>query len=100
MRGRSVIVVLKLDLIHHFDPVFFLRFLLFTTAFQMLGTVSANILMRKNSLSSFNLGMAMTDRGGPAIVLVTIALDLGIISETFFVTLVLIAIFTSLSAGT
>ena len=55
--------------------------------------------MRQDWLSSFNLGMAMSNRGGPAIVLATIALDLGIINETFFVTLILIAIVTSLSSG-
>jgi Kef-type K+ transport system membrane component KefB len=94
------IVGLKLDLIRHFDVLFFLWFLVFTTAFQMIGTMAAARLIRQDWLSSFNLGMAMTDRGGPAIVLATIALDLGIINETFFVTLVLIAIITSLSAGT
>jgi Kef-type K+ transport system membrane component KefB len=94
------IVGLKLDLIRHFDPLFFIWFLLFTTAFQMLGTMTAARLLGRDWLSSLNLGMAMTDRGGPAIVLATIALELGIINETFFVTLVLIAITTSLSAGT
>lgn len=93
------IVGLKLDLIHHFNPLFFLWFLLFTTGFQMLGTMSAARLMRRDWLSSFNLGIAMTDRGGPAIVLATVTFDLGIINETFFVTLVLIAIITSLTAG-
>jgi hypothetical protein len=41
----------------------------------------------------------MNARGGPGIVLATVAFDLGIINETFFATLVLIAIITSLSAG-
>jgi Kef-type K+ transport system membrane component KefB len=41
----------------------------------------------------------MNTRGGPGIVLATIAFDFGIINETFFVTLVLIAIITSLIAG-
>jgi Kef-type K+ transport system membrane component KefB len=43
--------------------------------------------------------MAMNARGGPGIVLATVAFDLGIINEAFFVTLVLIAIVTSLAAG-
>lgn len=94
------IVGLKIDLIHHFDMLFFLGFLLFTTAFQMLSTVGSARLLRKDWLSSFNLGVAMTNRGGPAIVLATVAFELGIINETFFVTLILIAIATSLSAGT
>ena len=93
------IVGLKLDLVRHGDLLFFLWFLLFTTAFQLLGTMIAARAMRQDWLSSFNLGMAMSNRGGPAIVLATIALDLGIINETFFVTLILIAIVTSLSSG-
>jgi Kef-type K+ transport system membrane component KefB len=41
----------------------------------------------------------MNARGGPGIVLATVAFDLGIINQTFFVTLVLMAIVTSLLAG-
>jgi hypothetical protein len=41
----------------------------------------------------------MNTRGGPGIVLATVVYDLGIINETFFVTLVLVAIMTSLFAG-
>ncbi len=41
----------------------------------------------------------MNARGGPGIVLATVAFDLGLISETFFVALVLVAIVTSLIAG-
>lgn len=94
------IVGLKLDLVHHLNPLFLVGFLLFTTAFQMLGTMGAARMLKQDWLSSFNLGIALTDRGGPAIVLATVAFDLGIINETFFVTLVLIAIITSLTAGT
>lgn len=93
------IVGLKLDVVRHLDLPFFLWFLLFTTALQMLGTMAAARLLGRDWLSSLNLGVAMTDRGGPAIVLATVALDLGIINEKFFVSIVLIAIVTSLTAG-
>jgi len=94
------IVGLKLDFIHNFAPLFFLFFLTFTTLFQLLGTVLSAKLLKKDWLSSFNLGVAMSTRGGPGIVLATVAFDLGIINEVFFVTLVSIAIVTSLFAGT
>jgi Kef-type K+ transport system membrane component KefB len=94
------IVGLKLDLIRQFDVQFFLFFLLFTTAFETAGTLLASKLIRKDWLTSFNFAVAMNTRGGPGIVLATIAYDLGIINATFFVTLVLIAILTSLLAGT
>lgn len=93
------IVGLKLDLIYHFDLPFFLGFLLFTTTFATLGTLLALRLAKEDWLTSFNISVAMNARGGPGIVLATVAFDLGIISQTFFVTLVLIAIVTSLLAG-
>lgn len=93
------VVGLKLDLIHHFDPVLFFGFLAFSAFFETLGTVTAARLSGKDWLSSFNLGVAMNTRGGPGIVLATVAFDMGIINETFFVVLVMIAIVTSLLAG-
>ena len=93
------IVGLKLDLVRHFDPWFFGWFLLVTTAVQMLGTMASARLLGKDTLSSLNFGVAMSDRGGPAIVLATVAFEFGIINETFFVSLVLIAVITSLMAG-
>jgi Kef-type K+ transport system membrane component KefB len=93
------VVGLKLDLIHHFNFQFFLAFLLFAVAIKTLGAVTAARLARQDWLSSFNLGVAMNARGGPGIVLATVAFDLGIINETFFAVLVMIAIVTSLAAG-
>jgi Kef-type K+ transport system membrane component KefB len=93
------IVGLKLDFIHSFKPFFFLWFVLFTTAFQFLGTMLSARLIRRDWLSSVNLSVAMSTRGGPGIVLATIAFETGIINESFFLTLVLIAIVTSLFAG-
>lgn len=94
------VVGLKLDFIHNFDAMFFLWFLAFTTLFQLAGTIVSAKLIKKDWLSSFNFGVAMSTRGGPGIVLASVAFDLGIINETFFLTLVLIAIITSLFAGT
>lgn len=92
-------VGLKLDLIHHFDPLFFAGFLLFAVAIKTAGTVGAARLAGQDWLSSLNLGVAMNARGGPGIVLATVAYDLGIISEPFFSALVMLAIVTSLAAG-
>jgi Kef-type K+ transport system membrane component KefB len=93
------IVGLKLDLIHHLDLPFLLGFLLFSSFFETSGTIAAARLIKKDWLSSFNLGVAMNTRGGPGIVLATVAFDYGIIDETFFAALVTIAILTSLLAG-
>ena len=93
------VIGLKLDLIYHFDIMFFLGFLFFAVAFQAVGTLMALKLAKEDWLSSFNIAVAMNARGGPGIVLATIAFDLGIINQTFFVTLVLLALVTCLMAG-
>ncbi len=93
------IVGLKLDLIRHFDLGFLIWFLLFSSFFEIIGTMMVTKAIKKDWLTSFNLGVAMNTRGGPGIVLATVVFDLGIINETFFVTLVLAAVITSLAAG-
>ena len=93
------VVGLKLDLIHHFDLTFFAAFLLFAVAVKTLGTMMAALAARQHWLSSWNLAVAMNARGGPGIVLATVAFDLGIINDNFFAVLVVVAIVTSLAAG-
>jgi Kef-type K+ transport system membrane component KefB len=93
------VVGLKLDLVHQFDPVFFLAFLLFSTALKGVGALGVGRIVRQSWKSSVNFAVALNARGGPGIVLATVAFDLGLISETFFVALVLVAIVTSLVAG-
>jgi Kef-type K+ transport system membrane component KefB len=93
------VVGLKLDLIHSLDIFFFLGFLLFSTALKGGGALAVGRLIKQKRLASLNLAVALNARGGPGIVLATVAFDLGLISETFFVALVLTAIITSLIAG-
>jgi len=93
------VIGLKLDLIHHFNVWLFLGFFLFATTFQTIGTLFALKLAKVDWLSSFNIAVAMNARGGPGIVLATIAFDLGIINQTLFVTFILLALVTSLMAG-
>jgi K+:H+ antiporter len=93
------IVGLKLDLGRQFDPVFFFGFLAFCTLVKTVGTVAAGWLATRDRRSTINLAAALNARGGPGIVLATVAFDAQIIDERFFVTLVLMAVFTSLAAG-
>jgi len=93
------IVGLKIDLVHHFQPLFFLGFLLFTTIVEAIGSILAARHLRKDWFSTLNICVAMTTRGGPGIVLATVAFDLGIINEVLFVTMVLVAISTSIISG-
>src|SRR5438132_5371682 len=93
------VVGLKLDLIHSLDLVFFLFFLIFFLFLKVAGSLVVGRLIKQKRLGSLNLAIALNARGGPGIVLATVAFDLGLISETFFVGLVLTAIITSLIAG-
>lgn len=48
---------------------------------------------------SWSLAVALNARGGPGIVLASVAYATGIINQTFFVSLVMLSIVTSLLAG-
>jgi Kef-type K+ transport system membrane component KefB len=50
-------------------------------------------------LDIVNLAMTCNARGGPGIVLASVALDAGIISASFFTTLVVTAVLTSQACG-
>ncbi len=71
----------------------------FSTALKSIGALAVGKMVRQSRLSSVNLAVALNARGGPGIVLASVAFDLRLISETFFVALVLVAIVTSLIAG-
>ena len=93
------IVGLKLDLLRSFDPAFFLGFFLFCCVVKSLATAVAGRLTTGDWLSTANLAAALNTRGGPGIVLASVAFDAGIIDERFFITMVLTAVVTSLFAG-
>jgi Kef-type K+ transport system membrane component KefB len=93
------IVGLKLDLLKSFDLWFFLGFFLFCCVVKSLATAVAGRLSTGDWLSTANLTAALNTRGGPGIVLASVAFDAQIIDERFFITLVLTAVVTSLFAG-
>lgn len=94
------IVGLRLDLVHGFDPLFFLVFLAFACAAKALSVYGGARLAGESRFASTNLAVAMNARGGPGIVLATVAFDAAIINEEFYAALVLLVILTSLAAGT
>lgn len=93
------LVGLKIDLTRFLDPMFTANFIVLTTMVELGAVILAARLIGKTPLTSFNLGMAMNTRGGPGIVLASVALSFGIINGVFFVTLVLAAVITSLASG-
>jgi Kef-type K+ transport system membrane component KefB len=93
------IIGIKLDLIHHFDVLFFLGFLAFACVAKAASVYLGARLSRENRFMSASLAIAMNARGGPGIVLAATAYAAGIINETFFVSLVMLSVVTSLLAG-
>ncbi|MGI9292862.1 MAG: cation:proton antiporter [Pseudomonadales bacterium] len=93
------IIGFRIDIPGAFDGVLFLGFLLFSTTIEGLCVFVTMRLARFNTLTSWHFTVAMNTRGGPGIVLASVAFDFGLIDERLFVTLVLAAIVTSLAAG-
>ena len=89
----------QLDLLHHWDPQFFIWFFAVACALPMVGTLLGAWTIGLPWREGLNFAVAMSTKGGPGIVLATVAYNLGIINDTFFVTLVLLAILTSLVCG-
>lgn len=93
------IIGIQLDLIHHFDVPFFLGFLAFACVAKAASVYLGARLSGEDTFMSKSLAIAMNARGGPGIVLASTAYAAGIINETFFVSLVMLSVLTSLAAG-
>jgi Kef-type K+ transport system membrane component KefB len=93
------IVGLKLDLVHDFNVALFVGFVTVACLIKAGSAYGGARLAGQTRSGATNLAVAMNARGGPGIVLAAVAFDAGIINEEFFVTLVLLAVVTSLAAG-
>lgn len=93
------LIGVQLDLLHHFNPLFFLGFLVFGCVAKAASVYLGARLSREDRFMSRSLAVALNARGGPGIVLASIAYASGIINQTFFVSLVMLSIVTSLLAG-
>jgi Kef-type K+ transport system membrane component KefB len=93
------IVGLKLDLIRGFGLWMLAAFLVGSCVIKMLSVGLAGRFAGFRGLDLVNLAMTTNARGGPGIVLASVAFDAGIISSKFYTTLVLAAVLTSQFAG-
>jgi Kef-type K+ transport system membrane component KefB len=93
------VVGYKLDLSRSFSISMLAVFLILSSVVKLasagLGARVAGFGIR----DSVNLATALNARGGPGIVLASVAFDAGIINAVFYTTLVLVAILTSQAAG-
>ncbi|HWC70084.1 MAG TPA: cation:proton antiporter [Actinomycetota bacterium] len=93
------IVGLRLDLIHGFEPLFFVLFLVVACVVKYTSVWAAARWAGESPHGARNLGVALNARGGPGIVLASVAFDAGIVDSGFYAVLVMLAIVTSLIAG-
>jgi len=93
------LVGFQLDLLHDFDVLFFAGFLFFATAVKGASVYVGARLAGERHPTALNLAAAMNARGGPGIVLASTAFGAGIVSRSFFASLVMLSIVTSVLAG-
>lgn len=93
------IVGAQLDLLHSFRPLFFCWFLVFACVVKSASAYAGARLAGEPRHSSRYIALATNARGGPGIVLASVAFGAGIVSDAFYTSLVLLAIVTSMLTG-
>jgi Kef-type K+ transport system membrane component KefB len=93
------IVGLKLDLIKGFSLWMIAVFLVGSCMVKILSVSLAGRCAGFRGLDLINLAITTNARGGPGIVLASVAFEAGIISSQFYTTLVVAAVLTSQFAG-
>jgi Kef-type K+ transport system membrane component KefB len=93
------IVGLKLDLVRGVSLWMIAAFIVGTSAVKVLSISLAGRFAGFRGLDLINLAITTNARGGPGIVLASVAFDAGIISSKFYTTLVVAAVLTSQAAG-
>jgi Kef-type K+ transport system membrane component KefB len=93
------VVGYKLDLSKSFSFSMLAVFLLVACVLKLVSAGAGARIAGFSWPSSINLAVATNARGGPGIVLASVAFDAGIINAQFYTTLVLTAVLTSQFAG-
>ena len=93
------IVGLKLDLVRGVSLAMMATFILGSCIVKIASVSIAGRFAGFRGLDLINLAITTNARGGPGIVLASVAFDAGIISPTFYTTLVVAAVVTSQIAG-
>lgn len=93
------IVGYRLDFTKSFSPLLMLGFLVASSVVVLLSIGLAARLAGFRGLDIVNLAVTCNARGGPGIVLASVAFDAGIINASFFTTLVVTAVVTSQACG-
>jgi Kef-type K+ transport system membrane component KefB len=93
------VVGYRLDLSRDFSFAMLAVFLSIACVLKLLAAGAGARLAGFGWMSSVNLAVATNARGGPGIVLASVAFDAHIINAKFYTTLVIVAVLTSQAAG-
>ena len=93
------IVGYKLDLTRAFSVKELVVFVTIACIVKLIAVALGARVAGFRGLDVINLAVATNARGGPGIVLASVAFDAGIVNATFYTTLVLLAVLTSQAAG-
>ena len=93
------IVGFKIDLGTSFSGSMLVLFVVAGCALKIAAVTAGAKLAGFSNMDTINLSVATNARGGPGIVLASVAFDAGIINAFFYTTLVLMALITSQAAG-
>ena len=93
------IVGLKLDLVRGISWWMLFTFIAGSCIVKVISVAVAGRFAGFRGLDLINLAVTMNARGGPGIVLASVAFDAGIISPKFYTTLIIAAVLTSQAAG-
>jgi len=93
------VVGLRLDLVRSFEPLFFLLFLALACVAKSASCYLGARVVGERRRGAWNLAVALNARGGPGIVLASVAFDAGIVDEGFYTILIMLALITSVVAG-
>ena len=93
------LVGIQLNVIHDFSLIRFMLFFVIAFGLEAVGTLIVLQFTNLNLATKINLAVTMNARGGPGIVLATVALSYKIISVEFFTVLILTTMLSSMIAG-
>lgn len=93
------LVGIQLNVIHNFSWIRFVLFFILAFSLEAIGTVVMLLLSDFNKRTIINFAVTMNARGGPGIVLATVAYSYQIINIEYFTVLILTTMLSSLIAG-
>lgn len=93
------LIGIQLNIIHEFSFSMFVLFLFLACFLEFFGSYIALLFLKLSNTTRINFAVTMNARGGPGIVLASVAFYYKIVNVSFFTTLILVTLISSMLAG-